>query len=58
MIALTSLITAILFPPAFFNTISNSVFSSAASTGPAAATATGAAAVTPKCSSNADTNSF
>ena len=30
VIALTSLITAILFPPAFFNTISNSVFSSAA----------------------------
>ena len=58
VIALTSLITAILFPPAFFNTTSNSVFSSAASTGPAAATATGAAAVTPKCSSSADTNSF
>ena len=49
------MITAILLAPAEVKTTSNSVFSSTA--GPsAAATATGAAAVTPKCSSKAVTN--
>ena len=48
VISLTTLITLILFAPAFDNTTSNSVFSSAAAPATAPpATATGAAALTP-----------
>ncbi|AIA46605.1 50S ribosomal protein L7/L12 [Serratia sp. FS14] len=52
----TALITATLLAPAAFRITSNSVFSSAASAGPAA-TATAAAAETPNFSSIAETSS-
>lgn len=61
--ALTSLITAILFPPNSVRITSNSVFSSAAppasppAAGAATATAAGAAALTPHLSSNSFTSS-
>jgi hypothetical protein len=58
--SLITLITAILLPPADFNSTLNEVFSSAspAQAAPAAATITGAAADTPNSSSIALTKSF
>ena len=55
--SLTTLITAILFGPISFNT-TLTVDGPSSSAGPAAATATGAAAVTPNSSSIAFTHSF